>query len=154
MHKIALCLLLTALAAPVAAKDSLGVYSGWAAFRDPDTPRCYAIAKPRGRNSADAYATIATWPDRNIRNQVHFRLSRTVSDGTTMRLRIGTENFDLMARGRNAWALDTATDASIVAALRSASVMRVSGRGFSDRYNLDGVATAMDAAVVACANQG
>ena len=34
------------LASPATAKDRLGVYQSWAAFRDARTPRCYAIAAP------------------------------------------------------------------------------------------------------------
>ncbi|MDA9918288.1 hypothetical protein N9D37_00165 [Erythrobacter sp.] len=152
MRKLATFLALTALAAPLAAKDSLGVYSNWAAFRDAETPRCYAIAKPRGRNAAGAFASIGTWPKRGIRNQVHFRLSRSAREGSTVRVRVDTTNFDLVVRGRDAWAPDAQTDAAIVAALRSASAMRVNGGGVSDRYALSGVATAMDAAIVGCAN--
>lgn len=153
MRKLALALAiaLATLCAPVAAKDSLGVYSGWAAFRDKDAPRCYAIAKPRGNDASGAYASIATWPRQKIRNQLHVRLSRAAPQGGTVRLRIGTRNFELVARGRDAWAKDQRSDAAIVAALRSARAMRVSGAGFSDRYDLAGAATAMDAAVVGCA---
>nr|WP_298928688.1 hypothetical protein [uncultured Erythrobacter sp.] len=152
MRKLAILFALAALAAPLGAKDSLGVYSSWASFRDAETPRCYAIAKPRGNNARGAYASIGTWPKRNLRNQVHFRLSREAREGSTLRVRIDTTNFDLVARGRDAWAPDAAGDAAIVAALRSASVMRVNGGGVSDRYDLSGVATAMDAAIVGCAD--
>ena len=47
-------------------------------------------------------------------------------------------------------------DAAIIAAMRSADSMSVraidrSGRRFTDRYSLEGAATAMDAATVGCA---
>ena len=36
-------------AAPAAfARDSLGMFDSWGAFRDPQVPRCYAIAKAQG----------------------------------------------------------------------------------------------------------
>ena len=160
MTKVALPLLaLLAFAAPAAARDSLGVYSNWAAFRDEVPNRCYAIAKPRGRNTAGSFASVATWPDKRLRGQLHLRLSREVREGADAVLTIGSERFTLITKGDNAWAKDARMDASIVAAMRSASQMRVSARGsngarFSDRYNLAGVATAMDAATVACANRG
>ena len=53
------------LAAPLAAKDSLGVFSDWGAFRDPSLPRCYAIAMPedsRARRDFEPFATIGTCP--------------------------------------------------------------------------------------------
>ena len=160
MSKAALPLLaLLALTAPASARDSLGVYSNWAAFRDDTPKRCYAIAKPRGRNTEGSFASVATWPDKRLRGQLHLRLSREVREGGEAVLSVGGDEFALITKGRNAWAKDARMDAGIVAAMRSASQMRVSARGsngarFSDRYNLSGVATAMDAATVACANRG
>jgi len=147
---LALPLLLLA-AHPLAARDSLGVYESWAAFRDPAPLRCYAIAK--AQNSASAYATVSTWPGRKVRGAVYFALSREVADKGKVRLAAGAARFDLVAKGRNAWAKDARDDAAIVAALRSASGMSVSGGGFTDRYTLAGAATAMDAATVGCAKR-
>lgn len=149
-------LALLALAAPLAAKDSLGVYSNWAAFRDDSPQRCYAIAQPRSPSGNSPFASVATWPSANIRSQLHMRLSRSVDEGADVTLSVGERRFDLAANGRNAWAKDAAMDAAIIAAMRSASGMSVAGRGsdgrrFNDRYDLSGAATAMDAALVGCA---
>ena len=143
------------LALPAFAKDSLGVYSSWAAFRDAESPRCYAIAKPRSGGSS--YASIATWPQQRIRNQVHLKLARSAGNKGAS-LKVGDRSFALATKGRNAWAQDKRMDAAIVAALRSASTMTITardtnGRRFSERYNLAGAATAIDAAVVGCANR-
>ena len=157
MTKAALPLLaLLAISAPATARDSLGVYSNWAAFRDDTPSRCYAIANPRGNNASASFASVATWPDKGIRGQLHLRLSRAVGDDGDAVLSIGGEEFALVAKGRNAWASDGRMDAQIVAAMRSASRMSVAARGangarFSDRYSLTGAATAMDAATVGCA---
>lgn len=147
---------LAALAAPVSAKNSLGVYSNWAAFRDDSPARCYAIAKPQRDAENGPFASIANWPAANIRNQLHIRLSRAVRRAGTVTLTIGSARFELAANGRNAWAQDRRMDAAVVAALRSATLMSVSatdtnGRRFTDRYDLAGAATAIDAAVVGCA---
>lgn len=150
------------LAAPLAARDSLGVYDGWAAFKDAKPLRCYAIAKAQGEPPAPAYATVSNWPDRKVRGALHLVLSRSVADtgakGAEVRLALGDKRFTLVAKGRNAWAADARQDAAIIAALRSAARMSVSARGakggtFTDRYTLAGVATAMDAATVACAQR-
>ncbi|HSF13634.1 MAG TPA: hypothetical protein VLA50_11735 [Erythrobacter sp.] len=150
---------LLVLAAPLAARDSLGVYEQWAAFSDASPRRCYAIAKPQGKPAAPAYATISTWPERKVRGAVHIVLSRDVADKASVRLVVGNARFTLVAKGRNAWAKDARDDAAIVAALRSAARMSVSassakGGTFTDRYTLAGVATAMDAATVGCAKRG
>lgn len=152
---LALCAAL-AIAIPASAKDSLGVYAGWAAFRDSDVPRCYAIGLPRDDDKRGAYASLGTWPARKLRNQLHVRLSRSVRKGTKASLRIGSNTFQLTSNGRNAWAQNARMDTAIADALRSSTRMSVSarapsGRRFTDRYDLEGLATAMDAAVVGCA---
>lgn len=147
---------LLCLAAPLAARDSLGVYDGWAAFRDAAPARCYAIAKAQGSPPAPAYATVSNWPERKVRGAVHFVLSREVSG--SVRLAVGDKRFTLVAKGRNGWAKDARDDAAIIAALRSAARMSVSASGakggvFTDRYALAGAATAIDAATVGCAQR-
>ena len=149
-------LLLLTLAAPLAAKDSLGVFGEWGAFRDPQVPRCYAIAAPDSDERTAAYASVGTWPKRSVRGQLHVRLSRATARSGTISLAIGAQRFQLTGGGSNAWAQDRRMDAAIVAAMRSAGSMSVSasdraGRRFTDRYSLDGAATAMDAATVGCA---
>jgi hypothetical protein len=149
---LALALLLLA-AGPLAARESLGVYESWAAFRDASPPRCYAIAKAQGKTPAPAYATVSLWPDKGVRGAVHLVLSREVPAQGSVRLTIGDKRFDLVAKGRNAWGADPRADAAIVAAMRSGSRMSVAGRGFTDRYTLSGAATAIDAATVGCARR-
>jgi len=151
-------LALIALAAPASARDSLGVYSDWAAFRDDAPSRCYAIAKPTRSSDAGPFASVATWPDTSVRGQLHIRLSRETREEANATLTIGDQRFELVAKGHNAWAQDNRMDAAIVASIRSASRMSVAATGangarFSDRYSLAGVATAMDAAVVGCATR-
>jgi len=157
----AIALAASALAAPAAimAKDSLGVFSNWGAFRDPAIPRCYAIATAQPSTAARTYqpfASVGTWPKRQLRNQIHLRLSRKIAAEGPITLRIGSQSFTLTGGGGDAWAKDKAMDAGIVAAMRSAGSMSVTGRdaagqSFTDRYSLSGAATAMDAATVGCA---
>ncbi|WP_328598122.1 invasion associated locus B family protein [Croceibacterium salegens] len=153
------CLLaLLAFSAPLAAKDDLGVFQEWAAFRDAEVPRCYAISAAEKNGSAfPAYADVATWPKEGVRGQVHFRLSRELADNPRLSLSMNGQRFTLTGGGVDAWAPDRKTDAAIVAAMRSASAMSLSatdsrGRRFTDRFSLGGVATAMDAATVGCAS--
>ena len=149
------------LSAPLAAKDSLGVFSDWGAFRDPSVPRCYAIAiasPSSATRELEPFATIGTWPGRNLRGQVHFRLSRQLSANGSITLSVGRKSFGLTGGGGDAWAEDRTMDAAIVAAMRSANRMTIRatdtrGRRFSNTYSLAGAATAMDAATLACARR-
>jgi hypothetical protein len=155
------CLILAAvlIAAPAVARDSLGVFGEWAAFRDPAVPRCYAIAMAAPstmQRDYQPYASVGTWPKKQLRGQVHFRLSRKLQPGAPIVLSLGGERFQLTGGGGDAWAADRRMDAAIVAKMRSASEMTVNargadGRGFSNTWQLNGAATAMDAATVGCA---
>ena len=163
-HRVMIVLAAAAFAvpfsAPASARDSLGIFADWGAFRDPGVPRCYAIAKAAPstlKRDQQPYASIGTWPKRNVRGQVHLRLSRNIADNAPIRLSVGGSNFELTGSGANAWARDKTMDAAIVAAMRSSSRMTVrsrdaSGRNFSNTYDMDGAATAMDAATVGCAS--
>lgn len=151
-----LCALVLGLAAaPTLARDSLGVFGQWGAFRDPQVPRCYAIANARAGRGAEGYVSVSHWPARGVRGQVHFRLSRAIAGDARVTLAVGEQTFTLTATARNAWAADAAGDAAIVAAMRAATTMQVRardrrGRTFTDSYPLAGAATAIDAATVAC----
>jgi hypothetical protein len=153
MRRVFVAVALLALAAPLAAKDSLGVFDDWGAFRDPAMPRCYAIAAADG---SQGYADVGTWPRQGVRGQVHFRLSRQLSATPRLSLSLGGTRFELTGGGVDAWAKDKQADAAIVAAMRSADSLSVtatdrSGHRFTDRNSLKGAATAMDAATVGCA---
>ena len=148
--------------APLHAKDSLGVFGDWGAFRDAQTPRCYAIAKAapsRLQRDHEPFASVGTWPTRKVRGQVHFRLSRNLAKDRPIRLRISDKQFVLKGDRSNAWAQSASSDAAIIAAIRAAGSMTISavdarGRRFSNTYDLGGAATAMDAATVGCADIG
>ena len=95
-------LILLALLAPTTGREAIGVWHTWGAFREGDPARCFAIAEPV-RRGAGAFASIATWPGRGIRNQVAIRLSYPVRDGQPPTLSIDQRRFTLTARGSEAW---------------------------------------------------
>lgn len=148
------------LAVPAAARDSLGIWNTWGAFSDAGVPRCYAISMaedPPGRaNELQPYFTVGTWPRRGARSEIHVRLSRKIGPGGAVTLTVGAQRFALIAGAADGWAADRLMDAAIVAAMRSAAMMSVtarsaSGRTFIDTYPLAGAASAMDAAMLGCA---
>lgn len=146
-------------AGPAPARDSLGLYATWGAFRDPVVPRCYAIAMAQPstqQRDYQPYASVGSWPRRALRNQVHFRLSRKLAPNAKIVLTIGDARFELAGGGGDAWPADARTNAAVLAAMRSAPTMTVSaratnGKGFSNTWPLAGAASAMDAAAIGCA---
>ncbi|MBB5712211.1 invasion associated locus B family protein [Sphingomonas xinjiangensis] len=148
---IALALALALLFSP---RDALGVYEGWAAFRDASPLRCYAIAKPVRRGSG-AFASVGTWPRAGARNQIHIRLSKPRRADARVTLSIGERRFELRAGPSDAWAPDARTDAAVVAAMREGRSMSVEtvdaeGAPFVHSFSLKGAATAIDAAALGC----
>lgn len=158
---IAGVLLLVAAASAAQARDALGVWEDWAAFRDPAVPRCYAIAMAAGGTQSRElvpFMTVGTWPARNVRGEVHWRLSRRIAPGSKVVLSLDGEKFELLASEASAWAQDRRMDAAIIAKMRAAPSLAVSGksrdgRTFRDGYALPGAASALDAATLGCAGQ-
>lgn len=151
---LAIACMISLAATPALARDSLGVFGQWGAFRDQEVPRCYAIAAGEGA-AAGAYVTVSHWPQRQVRGQVHVRLSRSMADNARISLQVGGQRFTLSGAGRDAWAANAATDGQILAAMRDAGTMQVTtrdrqGRAFSNSFSLAGAATAIDAATIAC----
>lgn len=145
--------------ASAASRDALGVFDGWGAFRDPATPRCYAIARPDatiGTPQVKGFATVGYWPKSRLRGQFYVRLTKPRRAQSDLRLTIGSRRFILTGNGVHGWASDQRMDAAIVAAMRSSPSMSIeststSGGAIADTYKLRGAATAIDAAALGCA---
>lgn len=155
---ILIALVASSVSSPVMAKESLGIFNSWGAFRDPDIPRCYAIAESEeinGKAERKSFATIGFWPKREIRRQFHVRLSRDRSSNSRVIVSIAGRRFQLTANRSDGWSQDKRMDAAIVAAIRSSTSMTVEsvgrdGRPIVDAYRLRGAATAIDAAALGC----
>ena len=90
------------------------------------------------------------------RGQFFTQLSRMPRPGATVILTVGEQPFLLATGSGWAWSRDPAQEATIMEAARSTPGMRVESRDqagvrFTDRYFLDGAATAIDAAAARCA---
>jgi len=142
------------------ARDVLGVFQRWGAFRDAEQERCFAIAQPLAggweRSPWRPFASVGYWPRQGLRGQVSFRLSHQLANGATAMIAIGNRRFTLTGGEADVWAADKQADAAILAAMRSGGVMSISGQArsggrFTDRYDLRGAATAIDAAALGCA---
>ncbi|NJM51790.1 MAG: hypothetical protein HC843_13745 [Sphingomonadales bacterium] len=143
----------------VLARDRLGIYNGWAAFKDAETPRCYAIASPEERisgSSRPGYLSIGFWPSQGVTHQIYVNLSRDRSTNSAVTLTAGGRRFRLRGAPSGGWASDRRMDLAIVAAIRSSASLSVEsigrdGRSIVDAYNLRGAPSAIDAAALGCA---
>jgi hypothetical protein len=147
---------LALLATPLLAKERLGAYQAWAAFKDAEIPRCYAIGSPEESSGEGGYVSINFWPKRGLSHQVYVRLSRTRSDAAGITLNAGGRRFRLAPDGNGGWAKDRAMDLAIIAAIRASQSLSVQSTGpnggnIIDAYALRGAASAIDAAALGCA---
>ena len=107
---------------------------------------------------AEGWAAVSAWPKRNVRGELHFRLSRVVRPGSAVILTIDDVPFTLTASGRDAWAATRDGERAAVAAMRRGVAMAVRsrderGRAFLNGYRLAGAASAIDAMLIACATR-
>ncbi len=145
-----------ALAVPTLARDSLGIYQGWGAFRDSQPSRCYAVAEPEEATGAGAFATVSWWPEKALRGQFHVRLSSTIRPTSDVYLDSGGRRWRLTKGEREAWSPSPKHDSFILAKLRSAGSFVISvesggERTYRDMYALRGAPSAFDAAALGCA---
>ena len=154
----ALAATLLIAAAPLMAKERLGAYQSWAAFKDAEIPRCYAIGSPDESSGTGGYVSVGFWPKRGLSHQLSVRLSRTRSANAGITLSVGGRRFQLTIDGNTGRAKDRAMDLAIIAAMRSAGSLSVQSTGvnggtITDAYALRGVASAIDAAALGCAGK-
>jgi len=152
---------LSLLLVPTAAiaKDRLGIYNSWAAFKDAETPRCYAIASPEQRvrgSTRPGYLSIGFWPRRCVTHQIYVSLSRDRSSNSSITISAGGRRFRLKATRTGGWAVDRRMDLAIIAAMRTSASLSVEsigrdGRSIVDAYALRGAPSAIDAAALGCA---
>ena len=116
------------------------------------TSRAARVAADRAEQ---AYLAISFDRSGNRHGQLAAKLSRPLRPGATVMLSVANQPFLLAARDRFAWSRGPAQEAAIIAAMRSASSLRIEARSpaggrFVDSYALDGAPGAIDAAA-ACA---
>ena len=147
------CVGQTALAAPPL--QLVAAAGRWAALRGPGQCDAASLAVlPPTRTRGPGRASVS-FDRAQRRGQFAALLSRPVAPQSSVMLTIGDTPFLLVARGAQAWSRGAVQDAAIIAAMRSASGMRIAARAatgvrFVDRYELAGAPTAIDAAA-ACA---
>lgn len=154
-----LTLLLLALAAPVGAQQIVFARGHWAAIDRGATceagSRALRIALKGRAQARTGFAFDAAGPRHG---QFFALLSRAPRSGSTIVLTVGSQPFLLVSNGQWAWSSGPAQEEAIIAAARAAGGMAVrardqGGSSFTDRYMLDGAATAIDAAAARCAGK-
>ena len=91
---------------------------------------CYALATPKAREPGKlqrdpAYIFISNRPAEKVRGEVSVIMGFAMKDGAAAHADVGGENFDLVAKGSNAWIKNPAEEARFVEALKKGSKLIV-----------------------------
>ena len=129
----------------------------WATLQQGGT--CEAAARSTGivyKDRLPARASLSFDAGGPRHGQFAARLSRLPRPGATVMLNVGDQPFLLMSQGDMAWSRGPRQEQAIIAAMRSATGMRVEARSpggarIVDRYSLEGAPLAIDAAA-ACSS--
>lgn len=140
--------------------NQVGSYGDWGAFTAQGKGKtCYALAKPKDRAPAtlkrdDAYIFISNRPSENVRNEVSVIMGFPMTDAKTPapksepRAEIGTNTFELVAKGANAWLKNPAEEGRFIEAMKRGQKLVVraaslKGNSSVDTYSLAGVGDAL-----------
>ena len=154
-----LAALLLFFAAPAAAQQIVFAGGHWAAIDRGSVceagSRALRIAEKDKVQARAGFAFDAAGPRHG---QFFALLSRAPRAGSTVVLTVGDQPFLLASNGQWAWSSSPAQEQAIIGAVRSAGGLTVrardqAGSRFTDRYQLDGDATAIDAAAARCAGK-
>lgn len=152
------------LAEPAAAQaiERISNHQDWSAFRykqDGETV-CYMASTPKKSEGdytsrGDVFAIVTHRPASNRIGEVSISAGYAYQKGSSVRLKIGADSWDLFTDGGTAWAPTAPEDQAIVKAMRAGSSMTVKGtssRGTltTDTYSLLGFSKAYGAISQAC----
>lgn len=152
------------LAGPAAAQaiERISDHQDWSAFRykqDGETV-CYMASTPKQAEGdytdrGDVFAIVTHRPASNRIGEVSINAGYAYQKESAVRLKVGSDSWELFTDGGSAWAPTAQDDQAIVKAMKAGSSMTVKGtssRGTltTDTYSLLGFSKAYGAISQAC----
>lgn len=138
----------------------VGTYGDWGAYLAKGKNKtCYALARPRERKPDvkhdAAYVFISDRPAEKVHNEVSIIMGFPLKENGAATAKVGSTNFDLVAKGSNAWIKNVADEQKFVEALKHAPKLVVKappakGPMTTDSYSLAGLKQALDRVTQDC----
>lgn len=134
----------------------IATYGDWGAFLagTGKAKTCYALAQPKDRAPANlhrdpAYIFISSRPGENIRDEVSIIMGFPMKDRGDAQADIGTDHFDLVSKGSNAWVKNPAKEGELIEAMKKGAKLvikapSVRGNVTTDSYSLHGLSQALE----------
>ena len=148
--------------------ESVGAKRDWSIFKQgsADQRQCWIVTQPltstakRGGqavsvNRGDIFLMVAMRPGGGAKNEVSFMSGYPFRKGGSVKLEIGSADYELFTEGEAAWTDSAAQDDQVVASMRrgaKAVVPGVSSRGTTtvDTFSLLGFTAALEEAKALC----
>ena len=142
----------------------LGQFGDWGAYTASSGGKqiCYALAKPSSqatqppnRPRDPAYIFVSTRPSENVKNEISIVIGYPFKPGQDANVDIGSAKYALLTQNDGAWVKNPAEEARMVDTMRRGADLIVSGESgkgtkSTDRYNLRGLAQALDRVAQEC----
>ena len=138
----------------------VATFGDWGAYLAKGKAKtCYALASPKERKPDakhdTAYVFIADRPGEKVHNEVSIIMGFAMKETGGAQAKIGSESFDLVAKGANAWIKNPAEEAKFVEALKHGGKLIVKApavRGLvtTDTYSLTGLKPALERVTKDC----
>lgn len=137
-------------------------FKDWSAYtvKEKDGKACYIASQPKESKPKEAkrdavWLLVTHRPYRKIANEVSVYVGYPLKDGSTARVEVDGQAFDLFTKDDTAWSNTPADDEKLVDAMRKGAKMQVKGvsvRGTEtiDQFSLAGFSAAMKAIGDAC----
>jgi hypothetical protein len=138
----------------------------WSVFTEDNPKECWGVSSPKesvnSRNGqpvsvrrGDILLFVTFRPGTGSKGEVSFTGGYPFADGSTIKMEIDGNSYDLLADGEWAWPASTDSDATILAAMKKGStaiLTGASGRGTQtkDTVSLRGFTAAMEEAEKRC----
>ncbi|MEE2997095.1 MAG: invasion associated locus B family protein [Pseudomonadota bacterium] len=140
----------------------IGTFKDWSAYAEGKgkSRTCWIYSEPiknegKYKKRGRIYSMVSHAQGGKVINQVQFTAGYTFKNGSTVRVMIGRQTFELFTDADTAWAQNPKDDVMMVRAMRSGAKMIVNGvssRGTQtkDTYSLSGISAAHKAIGRAC----
>jgi len=114
-----------------------------------------SVLRNRCRPRDPAYIFVSTRPSENVRNEISIVIGYPFKPGADANVDIGSAKYAMYTQNDGAWIKNAAEEARMVDAMRRGSDLVVSGESgkgtkSTDRYNLRGLAQALDRVAQEC----
>lgn len=144
-----------AISSTVSAAVLVKTYRDWSLFAHDksETKICFAATQPKDSSPAGAsregvFFYVSAWPKDGIKTEISIRLGYQIKEGSTVRVSVGSNSFDLFAKDDNAFVADATDELKLIDAMKRGSSMKVdatsdAGSTTSDTYSLMGISAAL-----------